>query len=92
MSVLYLCHTNQIDMARCLYEIRRQYTGEAEEVIFKTTRKREVEREFNRIVRDNKSDADSCVEVVRIGYAVITTCLSSCKLRRELWICTVPGK
>ncbi len=78
-------------MARCLYEIRRQYTGEAEEVIFKTTRKREVEREFNRIVRDYKSDSDSFVEIVRIGYAVITTFTSSGKSRRELWICSVPA-
>lgn len=78
-------------MARSLYEIRRQNRGEAEEVIFKTSRKREVEREFNRIVRDYKSDSDSCVEIVRIGYAVITTYTSSCKLRRELWICSVPA-
>lgn len=79
-------------MARSLYEIRRQNRGEAEEVIFKTTRKREIEQKFNRLVRDYKSDSDSFVEIVRIGYAVITTYTLSGKVRQELWICSVPGK
>lgn len=77
-------------MKRCRYEIRSQYSGKAEEVIFKTTRKREVEREFNRILRGYRSDRTFSVEVVRIGYAVITAYGSFGNVRRELWICSAP--
>lgn len=82
---LYFCGIVITDMAKRIYQIRGQYDSNSEKVIFSTTRKREVEREFNRIVRDCRRERDKYVEQVRIGYVKVHLSLSV----QSYWICVV---
>lgn len=83
---LYFCGIEIADMAKRIYQIKGQYESDPEKVVFTTTRKREVEREFNRLVRDYRSDRDKYVEQVRIGYVKVHLTLAV----QSYWISVVP--
>ena len=80
------------DMARRVYQLKRQYEGKKEMVISSSSRKKEIEREFSRLVRDYRSDRDALVEVVRLGYVKVTRYLSFGKTSFDTWICIAPAE
>ena len=82
---LYFCGIEITDMAKRKYQIKGQYESDPEEVIFSTTRKRDVEREFNRLVRNYRRDRDKYVEQVRDGYVKVHLPLAI----QSYWICAV---
>lgn len=50
----------------------RQGKGENAEVVFTSTRKREIESLFNRLMKSFIKDGKFSVEFKNIGYAVVT--------------------
>ena len=50
----------------------RQGKGENAEVVFTSTRKREIESLFNRLMKSFIKDGKFSVEFNNIGYAVVT--------------------
>ena len=72
-------------MAKRIYQIKGQYESDPAEVIYSSTRKRDVEREFNRLVRNYRRDRDKYVEHVRDGYVKVHLPLAI----QSYWICAV---
>lgn len=81
----YFCGIELTDMAKRKYQIKGQYQSDPEEVIYSSTRKRDVEREFNRLVRGYRRDRDKYVEQVRYGYVKVHLSFAI----QSYWICTV---
>lgn len=57
---------------RATYQVMRQGKGENAEVVFTSTRKREIESLFNRLMKSFIKDGKFSVESKNIGYAVVT--------------------
>ena len=57
---------------RATYQVMRQGKGENDEVVFTSTRKREIESLFNRLMKSFIKDGKFSVEFKNISYAVVT--------------------
>ena len=79
-------------MARKVYQLRRQFEGEKEEVVSSSTRKNEIERDFGRLVRSARKQPGCYVVEIRTGYAKVRRYLTFGELRYELWISIAPSE
>ena len=57
---------------RATYQVMRQGKGENAEVVFTSTRKREIESLFNRLMKSFSKNSSFSVEHSGIGHAIVT--------------------
>lgn len=57
---------------RATYQVMSQFQGQAPEVVFTSTRKREIESRFYRLMKSFSKDRQFSVQFKNIGYAVVT--------------------
>lgn len=72
---------------RTTYQLMRQFEGQEPEAIFTSTRKDEIERFFNRMMKSFRKDDKFMVQLKNSGYAIVTL-FSTCGMAdTEYFIC-----
>ena len=71
------------------YQVIRQEAGELTEVVFTSTRKKETESYFRRLMKSFEKSGDYLVDRVRLGYAIVTTTSEYWTNSTEYFICKI---